>query len=130
MLASIITFTIYMPCIIVNNNNNNKNSLYHTIGIRSPYGSCDVFFFFFFFAKKSYKKTQFLEGVGLQPFFIAIHRYLHQDPSSIYLVNSRSWFEDSAMADHHPFTPPTISKFNGFYDHWTELMENLLWSKE
>jgi hypothetical protein len=26
--------------------------------------------------------------------------------------------------------PPSIPKFDGFYDHWAELMENLLRSKE
>jgi len=25
---------------------------------------------------------------------------------------------------------PTISKFDGFYDHWAELMENLFRTKE
>ncbi|MCI83995.1 retrovirus-related Pol polyprotein from transposon TNT 1-94, partial [Trifolium medium] len=26
--------------------------------------------------------------------------------------------------------PPSIPKFDGFYDHWAELLENLLRSKE
>ncbi|CAJ2658399.1 unnamed protein product [Trifolium pratense] len=34
------------------------------------------------------------------------------------------------MADHSSFMPPSIPKFDGFYDHWAELMENLLRSKE
>ncbi|MCH81218.1 retrovirus-related pol polyprotein from transposon tnt 1-94, partial [Trifolium medium] len=34
------------------------------------------------------------------------------------------------MADSSSFMPPSIPKFDGFYDHWAELMENLLRSKE
>jgi len=34
------------------------------------------------------------------------------------------------MADQQFFMPPTIPKFDGFYDHWAELMDNLFRSKE
>ncbi|GAU24937.1 hypothetical protein TSUD_311720 [Trifolium subterraneum] len=34
------------------------------------------------------------------------------------------------MADAVTFLPPSIPKFDGFYDHWAELMENLLRSKD
>jgi hypothetical protein len=34
------------------------------------------------------------------------------------------------MADNHHFQPPSIPKFDGYYDHWSLLMENLLRSKE
>jgi hypothetical protein len=34
------------------------------------------------------------------------------------------------MAETSSFMPPSIPKFDGFYDHWSELMENLLRSKE
>lgn len=34
------------------------------------------------------------------------------------------------MADSSKFLTPTIFKFDGFYDHWVMLMENLLRSKE
>lgn len=34
------------------------------------------------------------------------------------------------MADGTNFVQPSIPKFDGFYDHWAMLMENLLRSKE
>lgn len=34
------------------------------------------------------------------------------------------------MAEQPQYLPPSIPKFDGFYDHWAELMENLLRSKE
>ncbi|KAK2412918.1 hypothetical protein QL285_048063 [Trifolium repens] len=34
------------------------------------------------------------------------------------------------MADNHHFQQPAIPKFDGYYDHWAMLMENLLRSKE
>ncbi|GAU40904.1 hypothetical protein TSUD_297090 [Trifolium subterraneum] len=34
------------------------------------------------------------------------------------------------MAESSDFAKPSIPKFDGFYDHWTMLMENLLRSKE
>ncbi|GAU39416.1 hypothetical protein TSUD_323640 [Trifolium subterraneum] len=34
------------------------------------------------------------------------------------------------MADAVSFLPPSIPKFDGFYDHWAELMENLMRSKD
>jgi len=34
------------------------------------------------------------------------------------------------MADSANFAQPSIPKFDGFYDHWAMLMENLLRSKE
>jgi hypothetical protein len=34
------------------------------------------------------------------------------------------------MEELTSFMPPSIPKFDGFYDHWSELMENLLRSKE
>jgi len=34
------------------------------------------------------------------------------------------------MADSANFVQPSIPKFDGFYDHWAMLMENLLHSKE
>jgi hypothetical protein len=34
------------------------------------------------------------------------------------------------MAETSTFLQPSIPKFDGFYDHWAMLMENLLWSKE
>jgi hypothetical protein len=34
------------------------------------------------------------------------------------------------MEELTSFMPPPIPKFDGFYDHWSELMENLLRSKE
>ncbi|GAU31928.1 hypothetical protein TSUD_271130, partial [Trifolium subterraneum] len=34
------------------------------------------------------------------------------------------------MADSSDFAKPTIPKFDGYYDHWAMLMENLLRSKE
>jgi len=36
----------------------------------------------------------------------------------------------STMADSANFAQPSIPKFDGFYDHWAMLMENLLRSKE
>jgi len=35
-----------------------------------------------------------------------------------------SCYEVSIMAETSNFMQPTISKFNGFYDHWVMLMEN------
>ncbi|MCI66722.1 homeobox-leucine zipper protein HDG8-like, partial [Trifolium medium] len=34
------------------------------------------------------------------------------------------------MAENNNFVQPTIPKFDGFYDHWAMLMENLMRSKE
>jgi hypothetical protein len=34
------------------------------------------------------------------------------------------------MAESSSFSKPAIPKFDGFYDHWSMLMENLLRSKE
>jgi hypothetical protein len=34
------------------------------------------------------------------------------------------------MAENHHFQQPVIPKFDGFYEHWAMLMENLLRSKE
>jgi hypothetical protein len=34
------------------------------------------------------------------------------------------------MADNHHFQQPAIPKFDGYYEHWAMLMENLLRSKE
>jgi hypothetical protein len=34
------------------------------------------------------------------------------------------------MADNAHFVQPAIPKFDGYYDHWSMLMENLLRSKE
>lgn len=34
------------------------------------------------------------------------------------------------MTESSSFLPPAIPKFDGFYDHWSMLMENLLRSKE
>ncbi|GAU51653.1 hypothetical protein TSUD_414750 [Trifolium subterraneum] len=34
------------------------------------------------------------------------------------------------MADSSNYLPPVVPKFDGFYDHWAMLMENLLRSKE
>ncbi|MCH84749.1 retrovirus-related Pol polyprotein from transposon TNT 1-94, partial [Trifolium medium] len=34
------------------------------------------------------------------------------------------------MAESSSFMQPSIPKFDGFYDHWAELMENLIRSKE
>ncbi|MCH79775.1 retrovirus-related Pol polyprotein from transposon TNT 1-94 [Trifolium medium] len=34
------------------------------------------------------------------------------------------------MADSSNFAQPAIPKFDGYYDHWSMLMENLLRSKE
>ncbi|PNX93700.1 retrovirus-related Pol polyprotein from transposon TNT 1-94 [Trifolium pratense] len=34
------------------------------------------------------------------------------------------------MAENNAFFPQSIPKFEGFYDHWAKLMENLLRSKE
>ena len=34
------------------------------------------------------------------------------------------------MAEQQSYMPPAIPRFDGFYDHWAELMENLLRSKE
>lgn len=36
----------------------------------------------------------------------------------------------SKMADNGNFAQPSIPKFDGNYDHWSLLMENLLRSKE
>ncbi|PNY13276.1 retrovirus-related Pol polyprotein from transposon TNT 1-94 [Trifolium pratense] len=34
------------------------------------------------------------------------------------------------MAENSDFLKPSIPKFDGYYDHWAMLMENLLRSKE
>ncbi|MCI46131.1 retrovirus-related Pol polyprotein from transposon TNT 1-94, partial [Trifolium medium] len=34
------------------------------------------------------------------------------------------------MAESNNFLQPSIPKFDGFYDHWVMLMENLLRSKQ
>jgi hypothetical protein len=34
------------------------------------------------------------------------------------------------MAENNNFGHPSIPKFDGHYDHWSMLMENLLRSKE
>jgi hypothetical protein len=34
------------------------------------------------------------------------------------------------MAESSSFAKPAIPKFDGFYEHWSMLMENLLRSKE
>jgi hypothetical protein len=34
------------------------------------------------------------------------------------------------MAESSNFMQPSIPRFDGFYDHWAELMENLMKSKE
>jgi len=36
----------------------------------------------------------------------------------------------SEMADSTSFTTPCVPKFDGDYDHWSLLMENLLRSKD
>jgi hypothetical protein len=41
------------------------------------------------------------------------------------------WFlGDSSMVENNNFGHPAIPKFDGHYDHWAMLMENLLRSKE
>lgn len=39
-------------------------------------------------------------------------------------------FQAISIAGSSKFLTPTIPKFDGFYDHWAMLMENLFWSKE
>jgi hypothetical protein len=47
-----------------------------------------------------------------------------------FLLSSLFLLSFSSMAEHANFVQPAIPKFDGFYDHWAMLMENLLRSKE
>lgn len=51
-------------------------------------------------------------------------------PPVIFFIFSSFFPATSTMTESSSFIQPAIPKFDGFYDHWSMLMEKLLRSKE